>query len=65
VSVHRGRILVHGARQLLTLRGPAEPRRGIDLGQLHIIEDGAVAGIRVVRNPDKLARIDRQLQTLH
>ena len=29
------------------------------------IEDGAVAGIRVVRNPDKLARIDRQLQTLH
>jgi imidazolonepropionase len=27
---------------LLTLRGPAEPRRGIDLGQLHIIEDGAV-----------------------
>ena len=42
MSVHRGRILVHGARQLLTLRGPAEPRRGIDLGQLHIIEDGAV-----------------------
>jgi len=29
------------------------------------IEDDAVAGIRVVRNPDKLARIDRQLQTLH
>ena len=42
MSVHGGRILVHGARQLLTLRGPAEPRRGIDLGQLHVIEDGAV-----------------------
>jgi Sigma-70, region 4 len=28
------------------------------------IEDDAVSGIRVVRNPDKLARIDRQL-TLH
>jgi RNA polymerase sigma-70 factor (ECF subfamily) len=29
------------------------------------VEDGAVSGIRVVRNPDKLARIDRQLTTLH
>jgi RNA polymerase sigma-70 factor (ECF subfamily) len=25
------------------------------------VEDDAIAGIRAVRNPDKLARIDRQL----
>jgi len=29
------------------------------------IEDGAISGIRVVRNPDKLARIDRQLTGVH
>jgi RNA polymerase sigma-70 factor (ECF subfamily) len=29
------------------------------------IDDDAISGIRVVRNPDKLARIDRQLNTLH
>jgi RNA polymerase sigma-70 factor (ECF subfamily) len=29
------------------------------------IDDEMVSGIRVVRNPDKLARIDRQLMTLH
>ena len=29
------------------------------------IDNGAISGIRVVRNPDKLARIDRQLNTLH
>jgi RNA polymerase sigma-70 factor (ECF subfamily) len=29
------------------------------------IEDDAVSDIRVVRNPDKLARIDRQLTRLH
>jgi RNA polymerase sigma-70 factor (ECF subfamily) len=29
------------------------------------IDDGAISGIRVVRNPDKLARIDRQLTTVH
>jgi imidazolonepropionase len=36
------RILIHGARQLLTLRGASTPRRGHDLSQLHIIEDGAI-----------------------
>jgi imidazolonepropionase len=35
-------ILVRGARQLLTLRGPAGPRRGDALGDLGIIADGAV-----------------------
>jgi len=29
------------------------------------IDDDAISGIRVVRNPDKLARIDRQLTTVH
>lgn len=35
-------ILVRGARQLLTLRGPAGPRRGAALNQLGIIEDGSL-----------------------
>ncbi len=34
--------LVRGARQLLTLRGPAGPRRGAALGELGIIPDGAL-----------------------
>ncbi len=34
--------LVRGARQLLTLRGDAGSRRGLALGALGIIEDGAV-----------------------
>ncbi len=29
------------------------------------IDDDTVSGIRVVRNPDKLAHIERQLPTLH
>jgi len=29
------------------------------------IDGDAISGIRVVRNPDKLMRIDRQLATLH
>jgi hypothetical protein len=29
------------------------------------IDDDVIAGIRVVRNPDKLAHIDRQLTTVH
>ncbi len=35
------RILIRGARQLLTLRGPG-PRRGAQLSDLGIIEDGSV-----------------------
>ena len=34
--------LVRSARQLLTLRGPAGPRRGNALGELGIVPDGAV-----------------------
>jgi imidazolonepropionase len=35
-------VLVRGARQLLTLRGSAGPRRGAALRELGIIQDGAV-----------------------
>ena len=35
-------ILIRGARQLLTLRGPTGPRRGIALRDLGIVQDGAV-----------------------
>ena len=35
-------ILVRGARQLLTLRGPARSRRGAELRELGLIHDGAV-----------------------
>ena len=38
----RKAVLVRGARQLLTLRGPAGPRRGGDLLNLGLIQDGAV-----------------------
>jgi len=34
--------LVRGARQLLTMRGPSGPRRGADLKNLGLIQDGAV-----------------------
>jgi len=35
-------VLIRGARQLVTLRGPARPRRGAELGDLSIISDGAL-----------------------
>lgn len=35
-------LLLHSATQLATLRGPREPRRGAELRELAIIEDGAV-----------------------
>ena len=37
-----GLILIRGARQLLTLRGPAGPRCGPALGELGILHDGAL-----------------------
>jgi imidazolonepropionase len=44
------RLLVRGARQLLTLRGSAGARRGKDLNELSIIENGAmlVEGSRIL-----------------
>jgi imidazolonepropionase len=35
-------ILIRGARQVLTLRGPNEPRRGCGLAELNIIHDGSL-----------------------
>ncbi len=35
-------LLVHGARQLLTLRGPTGPRRGAIMRELGLIQDGAI-----------------------
>jgi imidazolonepropionase len=35
-------ILIRGARQLLTLRGPRGPRRGADLRELGIVRNGAL-----------------------
>jgi len=35
-------LLIRGARQLLTLRGPKEPRRGSQLADLGVIRDGAL-----------------------
>lgn len=36
------RLLIRGARQVLTLRGPSSPRRGKELHDLAIVEDGAI-----------------------
>jgi imidazolonepropionase len=38
----RATVLIRGARQLLTLRGPKEPRRGESLNELGIIHDGSL-----------------------
>jgi imidazolonepropionase len=38
----RGAILIRGARQLLTMRGPKGPRRGLAQNELSIIPDGAL-----------------------
>jgi len=35
-------LLIRGARELLTLRGPAGPRRGPELSELGLIRDGAI-----------------------
>jgi imidazolonepropionase len=41
-SKHTSLILIRGARQVLTLRGPNEPRRGCGLAELNIIHDGSL-----------------------
>ena len=35
-------LLIHGARQVLTLRGASSPRRGSALNNLSVIEDGSI-----------------------
>jgi imidazolonepropionase len=42
VNPSSGIVLIRGARQLLTLRGPKEPRRGPALEELGVICDGSV-----------------------
>jgi len=54
-------LIVHGARQLVTVASPEGPRRGPSLSQLGLIEDGAVAiqGDRIAlvgRTSDVLAQ---------
>ena len=57
----QGMTLVRGAHQLLTLRGPAGPRRGAALRDLGLIEDGAV----LIRNGKILeAGPSRRLENL-
>ena len=41
-SKHTSLILIRGARQVLTLRGSNEPRRGSGLAELNIIHDGSL-----------------------
>ena len=41
-AITEDKVLVRGARQLLTLQDSASPRRGRNLGELSIIPDGAV-----------------------
>lgn len=36
------RLLIRGARQLLTLRGPSAPRRGAEMSRLGVLNDGAM-----------------------
>jgi imidazolonepropionase len=36
------RLLIRGARQLLTLRGPSVPRRGAEMSRLGVLNDGAM-----------------------
>ncbi len=59
-------ILVRGARQLLTLRGPAEPRRGYAMNDLAVIEDGAVLirdGVIVCVGPSR--RLENLAEARH
>jgi imidazolonepropionase len=55
-------ILVRGARQLLTLRGPAGPRRGQDQRELGLIQDGAVL---IQNGVIKEAGPTRRVENLH
>ncbi len=43
LGLHLGKILIRGAKQLLTLRGSRTPRCGTGLNELGIVGDGAVA----------------------
>jgi len=56
--------LVRGARQLLTLRGPTGPRRGADLRNLGLIQDGAVLIVDgIIREVGPSRRIENLAQS--
>ncbi|MEO8663369.1 MAG: imidazolonepropionase [Bryobacteraceae bacterium] len=58
------RRLFRGARQLLTLRGSSGPRRGAALGELAVIEDGAVlVEDGVVTNVGPTRRLENLAET--
>ncbi|MFB3920259.1 MAG: imidazolonepropionase [Terriglobia bacterium] len=67
MTPHGSRVLfLHNAAQLLTLAGPAVPRRGAALGELGMIRDGALltqhGGILRVGKTRELARDARRLK---
>jgi imidazolonepropionase len=56
-------ILVKGARQLLTLRGPSGPRRGDALRDLGVIEDGSLLIVNgVIESVGPTRRIENLIQ---
>ena len=56
-------ILIRGARQLLTLHGPPGPRRGLDLKDPGIIQDGSVLIVNgIVRHVGPTRRIDNLVE---
>jgi imidazolonepropionase len=53
-------LLIRGARQLITLGGPPGPRRGADMQNLSIIQDGAVLVIDgTIRDVGPARRVER------
>jgi imidazolonepropionase len=57
-------ILIRGARQLLTLRGPGGPHRGTDMRNLGIIQDGAVLIVDgLIREVGPTRRLDNLAQS--
>ena len=59
-------ILVRGARQLLTLRGPSGPHRGADLRNLGIVHDGAILIVDgVIREVGPTRRLENLAEARH
>ena len=59
-------LLIRGAKQLVTLRGPVGPRRGADLRNLAIIPDGSVLIVDgIVRQVGLSRRLDNLAEARH
>lgn len=59
-------VLVRGARQLLTLRGPNGPHRGADLRNLGIVHDGAILIVDgVIREVGPTRRLENLAEARH